>query len=368
VNSESLILPQVKKLIGRVINKRKFMLVVDESSDFRTASSKRTRTARALADKAVVRRILDGTPLDNSPLHAYAQFQIVAPDALGFGTKAEFEERYAEYEKAYRGGGKTYPRLVGYKNLPELRDKIASLTSVVLREDCEDLPEVMRLKRYVMPTDEQTRIYNQMLDEWLVELDDGTHIDVIEGGVRLLKLQQVLSGFIIDQEGEVHDVPGKNPRLDALSTEVLLSPGKSIVWCRFREDIKRVAARLEADGLRVVTYYGATTASNKLKAKAAFREDDGPEVWVGHPRSAGRGTDLSKADWMFYYSYDHDNIIRRQSMERATKMHGQRITVTDLVVPDSVDTYILSNLDSKTDIGDDMSRRGLRAVLEGLRL
>ncbi|KKK74595.1 hypothetical protein LCGC14_2882210, partial [marine sediment metagenome] len=49
-----------------------------------------------------------------------------------------------------------------------------------------------------------------------------------------------LCGFVYDSEGKAHSVDDSPPRLEAMWDQVLDTfPGKTIIWCRFREDIRR---------------------------------------------------------------------------------------------------------------------------------
>src|SRR5688500_8541145 len=60
-NSESVTRDDVRYIIARLAKKRKCMAVWDESTDFRTPGSKRTKMMRALARRTAYRRILEGT-------------------------------------------------------------------------------------------------------------------------------------------------------------------------------------------------------------------------------------------------------------------------------------------------------------------
>lgn len=131
VNSESLIHDGAAKVIAKFLKNRRVMLVADESHNFRTPGSRRTKRVRALTNYCPVKRILTGTSVDNSPLAAFSQFEILRKGALGFERFAEFEGRFAEYEQLKTKGGRTYDKLMGYRNLDELRSRIAAWLSLI---------------------------------------------------------------------------------------------------------------------------------------------------------------------------------------------------------------------------------------------
>jgi hypothetical protein len=366
--SETVTRKDVRALLARVMRrKRRVMLVVDESDDFGAPGSKKTSMVRALARKCAYRRILSGTVVENSPLRAFSQYELLRPAALGFETYGDFKARYARYERQTNRSGQSYPVLAEYVNLGELRERMAAFSSVVLRSDCEDLPDLVRSRRPVSMTDEQRDLYRQLHRSFLLELADGRELSVGENTSRLIKLQQVASGFVFDEFKRLHVIPGGNPRLDALVDEVELTGGNTVVWCAFRQDMDLVAAALRARGRRVLEYHGRSSDDEKAFVREAFAPGSTHEVddLVGHPKSGGRGLDLSAAGKIVWYSHTFDAVVRSQADERATAVGGQNVPVVDLVAA-PVDEYVLDTVAEKVDVADEVSRRGLKAVLEGI--
>lgn len=355
----------VKAAIKRILKERgSVMLVADESHDYRVPGSKRSQYARHLSQKCTMRRILSGTPLDNSPLHAFSQFELLAKGALGFTTYEEFENRYAEYERVKTRDGNTFPKLKELRNLDELTERIAAFASVVTREDCHDLPDTVPVTREVGVTEEQRRVYEKLKHEFLLDLESG-EVSVGEKTSKLIKMQQVLSGFVKDEFGDVHDiVPDRdNPRLEAVLDEVNLTGGRCIVWCAFRPDMDKVVARLRSDGHEVLEYHGRTSERDKARVRRDFEPGShGVSHLVGHPVSGGSGLDLSAADKIIWYSHTFDAIVRTQADERATAIGGKNITVVDFMAG-PMDRYVRDNVRSKVSIADAVSRGGLKEVL-----
>ncbi len=369
INSESLRHPKVKAVIRRFMKGRRIFLAVDESHDFRSPGSKRTFTVRGLAKNCAVKRILSGTAVSNSPLAAYSQFEILEPGALGYGTFGDFENRYASFIQKRTNGGRTYPMLEEYRNMDELQGRIGRWSSVVLREDVEDLPDLIMEECTVTLTQELQDAYQTLVKDYILELEDGEEIEAIEGGVRLMRLQQVLSGFSVTTAGDVRELAADedNPRLQALLRQVLDSTGKNIIWCKFQEDIVRVKRALIAAGRNVVEYHGRIHSKDKRNtAIDSFMNDPKVTDFIGQPRAGGSGLDLSIADTIHWYSHTFDLIERDQANERATQIGGKSITILDYVVPDSVDGYILAKLAGKRTVSDDLAGPGLRDRLLAL--
>lgn len=376
LNEECFTVPFARAFLKKFIAKGRFLIIFDESQSFGAPGAKRTMAARAVSKKADMRRTLSGTPLENSPLKSFSQFELVKKGALGFTRYDDFKAYFAEYRKEKTKGGREYPVLVEYKNLDELKARMAKYTSVVLRSDCDDMPNLVASTRFYEPSDEQMKLYKQIFHDAIVEARDGT-LTALEGGVKTMKMQQVLGGFYIDpQDDSLIILPGPNPRLDALMEEVEAASwkGKFIIWARFRAEIQMIADRLRAAGISFVEYHGGVKDSDKTVARESFLLEGDPDGFLGQPQAGGKGLDLSKARTIINYSYSFNAEERNQSIERATKIGGVDIDLVDIVasnwiedsVPQLIDSYILENLADKSEVAEDLSRSGMQAYLAAM--
>lgn len=370
VNSESVIRPDVRKLVANVVKKRRVLVIWDEASDFRTPGSKRTLMMRALAARVEKAggylRILDGTLSTNSPLHVFAPFELLGKGALGFDTADAFKDHYAIYETGRGAGGRQFQKLAAYKNLEDLKARMAPLSSVVLRSDCEDLPDIIEREEVFDLTDEQLEVYGQVEKRIAAQLGD-EEVPIGKQTMLLNKLQQVTSGFLLDEFKEAHRIPGRNPRMERLLYLVRRMPGKVIVWCQFQHEIDEVVAALKAEGHKVLEYHGRVNKERKAYARVAFQEDQSYKAIVGQAQAGGRGLDFSAADHMIWYSHTFNAITREQAKERATKMAGSNIEMVDLIASTGPDRYIRDTVEGKINVADDVAGRGLQTILQRLR-
>lgn len=369
INLESMTRPEIKNALRRFERLcPNFLLVVDESHHFRRPGAKRTARARAIARRAKYVRILSGTSLDNSALHAFSQFELLEKGALGFTRFDDFKEHYATFKTLRTRGNRKYEALDSYKNLDELKERMAPFTSVVLREDCDDLPDLIPDQRLIEPSNRQVTLYRALLKMDLHELEEIDIYSPLDGGAKMNKLQQVLSGFVYDDAGKPKVLPGGNPRLEALAEELELDDCRCVVWCRFTQDILFVADMLRKKGITFTEYHGKMNQDVREEGYLNFQRDDGPRVLIGQPQAGGEGLDMSQASKIIWYTQISDNIVRTQANERATKIGGKSIQLIDFLVPDSVDEYYLGLIADKRSVADDVSRYGLRAVLEKVRI
>lgn len=379
INMEALQHPDTIKALKRfrLSTHRRFMLAISEAHHFGRAGAHRTRLARNLAKVAKFITIETGTPILNSPLKAYALFKILDPLALGpefvGDTYGKFVSRYAEIEvdpryqvkdgeRKNRAQKRAYKKIAGYKNLDELRDKIAPWSSVVLRSDVRGMPPLIETQRLVVMSDIQRRAYLEMVSRHLVEIGDA-EITAKDAGARVQKLQQILNGYIKDGD-QIIEIDPDAPVYRALTEEVDGTlPGKSIVWCRYREDIKRCVAKLKLRGHRVLEYHGGVPVGQRESIRLAFQNDPAYTVLVGHPGAGGEGRDFSEADAIIFFSSTPNAIHYEQAKERGTKIGGMPVSIVRIRTPGTVDDRNWQLVDGKIQTADDLSGRGLKELL-----
>lgn len=364
VNEDVLIRPAAREAVKKFLSKRRTMLVVDESHHFGRPGSRRTRLARGLAKRCTMCRILTGTAVANSPLKAFSQFELLEPGALGFDTYAKFKIEYS-----YQEYGGPFPKTL-FRNLDGLRDRMAAWSSVVLREDCGDLPDLVEGARYFDLSERQRAAYRELKSGIFHELDNGEIVTPVDAGAAIIRLQQVTSNFARTEEGEYAVVDTKNnPRADAFEaelTEVLDNGEQAVVWCRFRREIETLADRLRKKSIPFVEYHGGVPQGKRRDAAIDDFQRGDAKVFLGQPRAGGHGFDLSAASTVLWYSHTFDAEERLQASERATAMGGHRVALTDIVGRNTVDEYILAAVARKGSVAADLAGPGLRDRLKEL--
>ena len=341
---------------------RKFMLVVSEAHHFGRPSSHRTYFARSLGRHAAFRQIETGTPILNSPLRAFSEYEILQPGALGFETYTKFCNRYVEFEKR---PGKRFKQIKEYKNLFELRAALAKWSSVVVRKDIHDMPELIRIERHVVMSDVQRRAYLEMVNRHILEIGFN-EVSAKDGGARVQKLQQILNGYVMDTTtGTIMEVDAEAPIYTALLDEIEgTTPGKSLVWCRYHEDIRRVTAMLRGKHIPFVEYHGGITDIVKREEqRLRFNTDSRIEVCVGQPAAGGEGRDFSGADAVLFFSAVPNTVTMTQAEERATVKGGKKVAIVRIRTPGTVDDRIWDIIDGNVAMADAISGTGLRDLL-----
>jgi SNF2 family DNA or RNA helicase len=242
-----------------------------------------------------------------------------------------------------------YDKLLHYKNTEQLNEILASVSSRVTKESAGlNLPPKLYSKRYYDLSSEQMRLYNELRDEYLATMKDGSVVDGNLAIVRLLRLQQIICGYAqTDDEEPIKMIGDKNPRMELLGeiVEGLYTP--VIIWARFTKDIDQI---MELLGDKAVRYDGKVSEDQAAVNKKRFQNGEA-QFFVGNPQKGKEGLTLIQAQTVIYYSNSFKLIDRLQSEDRAHRI-GQKnlVNYIDLVAPKTVDEHIVKSLRSKFDI------------------
>lgn len=339
------------KLLKKFLTKKRCLYVLDESVAVKTPRAKRTRRILGSARYAPFRRILTGTPITNGAFDVYAPLRFLDKDFWlnnGLGTFLIYKNYFGVFRDGYNGAtGKSFRQLLAYKNLDELHDMLAPICTRVTKDEVLDLPPKLYSKRYVEMTREQERLYAALRDSYMIELEDGAEINAPLAIVRLLRLQQIICGYVPDDDGKMITIGGPNPRLDTLIRLCEECPHKAIIWARFRRDIDLITASL---GNTCVRYDGQVGPNERADAIEQFQRGEA-KFFVANPAAAGEGLTLHAARTVVYYNNSFKLSERLQSEDRAHRI-GQEHPVhyVDLVAPGTVDERIVESLRGKRDV------------------
>ena len=327
------------------------IVIVDESTSIKNRKAQRTKNIMALQKRAKYRRILTGSPITKSPMDLFSQCNFLEERALGFNSYFAFQARYANVQKRTMGH-RSFQQIVGYRRLDELSEKLDRFSCRVLKEDCLDLPAKVYVRREVPLTKEQERVYHQMKELALAQLESGELSTTASVLTQIMRLQQICCGHFQPDEGEIREI--KNNRLDELMNLAEELQGKAIIWATYTHDIQQLAHTLRNrfGPEAVATYYGGTPQDERQEIVQNFQTKDHPlRFFIGQPKTGGYGITLTEANTVIYYSNSYDLEIRLQSEDRAHRI-GQKnkVTYVDLVTPGTIDEKILSALRSKIDV------------------
>ena len=350
VNVEALSTKKGVDFVNKFLSCHETLMAIDESTTIKNPQAKRTKSIIKLGESAKYRRILTGSPVTKSPLDLYTQCEFLSPWLLNHASYYSFRTRYAVMRSA-NFGGRSVQIVVGYRNIPELSDKLKDFSYRVLKDDCLDLPKKTFMKRVIQLSSEQEKLYNQMKQMALAVMNDKMTTTATTM-TQLMRLQQITCGHFKADDGSVQEI--KNNRIDELLALLEEIHGKVVIWAHWRNDIATIVKHVKEEygDNSIVTYYGDTSVEDRHKAIKLIQDPESPVRFiVGTPQTGGYGITLTEASTMIYYSNGYDLEKRQQSEARIDRIGQKRaMTYIDIIAENTVDERIVKALRKKINI------------------
>lgn len=366
INYEALLTNGGQDALKRFFRKySSVMIALDESDEIKTPSAKQTKACLRLSSFAAYRYIATGTEINNGALDLFAQFQFLRPGLLGAQTFSAFKARYAEWRErviASKPGSGQPPRkfqeLVRYRNLEELKARVARSSFQVLKKDCLQLPDKIYETRTVVLSKEARAAYEVVRKRVLAEFEFG-QLTTTNALTRALRLSQITGGFLpldpsLDADPELvalRELP--NAKIAALKSLIpkLHSGAQVIIWARFVAELRAIHAAVREFG-GASRWWGEIPQSTR-EAEAEEFLSGKRRFMIAQPGAAGRGHTWVNSTYVIYYSNDFSYVKRAQSEDRSHRI-GQtnNVTYIDLVAENTIDSHILLALKNKRSVAE----------------
>lgn len=348
--------------LRRFINSGVCYGAVDESTFIMGPDSIRTRRVLSVAPMLFWRRILTGSPIGTSPLDLFSQFEFIGNGLLGaknwFAYRATYallkDSRFTKKRKDADGNlidtGKTVKIIVNYRNLDKLNEKLEANSYRVLKEECLDLPPKTYTTRDVDLTEEQARVYAELVANSIAELENAETVTTTLVLTKLLRLQQVSCGHVTTDDGDLRELPSNRP--EALAELLREAQGKAIIWSTFQPDIRRIVRTLRKEfGEGSVAEFHGENSNTRHQDEARWLNEPDCRWMVSSQQSGGFGNTWLPGRLVVYYSNHRSLLIRQQSEDRPHRS-GQThpVTYVDLLARGTKDRKIIETLRKNMDL------------------
>lgn len=345
------------------------LLIMDESHFIKEPATKRWKACYKFSKETKYRLALTGTPIASKLTDEWAQLKCVDEDVIGIESKAAFEREYErntyEFTNFYRSGKRPQDPIERFKEITK---------TVVFRctkAELDIAPKTHSDWRFDL-TKEQLRQIKLIADELRVSIIE-KNLNIEFACMALIKLRQVASGFIIDQDMEVHEIeaPENNPRLIALREIIESHEEQIIVWYHHIQDGNLICKMLMNMDLPYAHYKGSDGARS-FAVNEWSKGYDNCRVFVGNPASGGTGLNLQNGGCRLAVFYSHsDNSIQRWQAEDRIHRIGQKgiCEYINLIANGSVDDRTLLRVRQKKALADytlDDIIEDLDSILEGI--
>ena len=321
-------------------------VVLDEAQFVKNASTKAAKAVRRLP--AAQKLALTGTPVENRLSELWAILDAVNPGLLG--SQQKFRERYSTAIERH--------------NDPEVAAQLRTLTQpFVLRRTkadrrlLPDLPDKIEQIAYAQLTKEQATLYQQVVDQLLVDAKD------LEGMQRrgrvlaaLTRLKQICNhpAQALKDGSRIAGRSGKLHRFDELLTELFDVGERALVFTQFREmgDLLQLHIR-EQFGIDPAFLHGGVSRSGRDLMVAEFQAEGGPPLLLVSLKAGGTGLNLTAASQVIHYDRWWNPAVEDQATDRAWRLGQQRtVNVHKLVCQGTVEERIGEVIDEKRAIAD----------------
>jgi SNF2 family DNA or RNA helicase len=314
-------------------------LVIDESSRFKDASTKRFKALKKHLKGFSRRIILTGTPTPQGIGDLWSQVGI-----LDLGQRLEtsltrFRDKYMMPDQMNRHTRVVYSWKLKLGADLQVQEKISDICYSLKADDYLQLPELTVVYQAINIDKNVRSQYDQLRKDMVVSIKK-EKITAPTAAALANKLLQFTSGAVYNEEGEAHEV--HRSKLECLESIMEESSSPTLVFYHFKHSLQRIRLQFP---------------------EAVVLDDDNIAAWrrgeirmlLAHPQSGGIGLNLqcnvgdtAQTVW-FDLPWSSENYIQanariyRQGQEKPVIIH--HLTITD-----SIDEQVVKVLDGKINL------------------
>lgn len=311
-------------------------VVIDESSSFKSHTSKRWKALRKVIGK--IRRMvqLTGTPTPNSLMELWSQMYLLDKGERLENTRGKFLAKYCTLVGN--------PQWNQWAVKPDRADAIhKAVSDVVLRMKADDyleLPERIDVTVPVVLPPKARQAYEQMKDEFLVSYDKGEVLSV-NAAVQINKLLQISNGNLYTEEGDF--ITLHRAKVDALREIIESSNEPVLVAYNYKSDLDVLTKE----------FTEAVVISKDNEVLDRWNNGEIP-ILLAHPASAGHGLNLQRGGNLIVWYGLQWSLELYQQFNARLHRQGQTkpVRVIHVLAENSADDAVLSALICKTKTQD----------------
>lgn len=281
---------------------------------------------------------MSGTPLMNNPLDLYFPIHW-----LGYEQHSlyQFKQHYCT------SGGWGGSQVVGYKNLEEIRALMEKIMIRRLKSEVLDLPEKIRKIEYVDMTPKQNRIYKEVYNGVMSDLQKIKFSDNPLSMMIRLRQATGWTGIISNTVQE----SAKMERMIELVQEIVASGQKAIIFSNWESITEVAKEKLKSYNPAYIT--GATKADERMKEVDRFQNDDKCRVIIGTIGAMGTGLTLTAAQNVIFLDSPWNMALKAQAEDRAHRIGTKgTVNIITLVCKNTIDERIEELVEKKGQIAD----------------
>jgi SNF2 family DNA or RNA helicase len=330
----------------------------------RSKHGKRSKDIQRVAALVPYRFASSGSPVvnPNSP-DIWGIYHFLDPAIFG-PTLWKFEGEF--FYDVMQGSGQRFKKLRLKESMKEeMSRRMFLLSRRILKSDLPiEFPERTVIRYEVDMPPETSRVYRDLENTAITEVA-GQVVTRTMVLARLMALQQIASGFLIEHDETTRDrriIQLNSSHKDRAVEHILESIGNDascIIWAVFTHEIDHLC-RLVGDirGERPARFDGQSKGQGRDEDLDRFQSGR-VRTLIAHPQAAGAGLNLQIAGHTIRYSRSYrlmDFIQTRGRNQRVSKeQFHTHITDHEIICHASTDAKIAEALDKKMDLSSDIT-------------
>lgn len=344
----------------REINNLRFFdtIIVDESSSFKTANTRRFKSLKKLTMICPRVAILTGTPAPNSLIDLWSQIYLLDQGQRLGRTLTEY--RYKYFNPGGRKGHVVYNWVVKDGAETRIYNLISDICVSMKSIDYIPMPERIDNIIELNMSNELTKLYKELKREYIIKIKDQV-ITAATAGVLCNKLLQLSNGalYLKDRANEYEVI--HNLKLEALEEILENNTGTPIlVFYNFKSDLERLKKYFIKENPKTLDDPNAYEEWNNKKIR----------LLLANPSSMGHGLNIQDGgNIIVWFGLTYNLELYQQANARLYRQ-GQKNTVIihHLVLKNSEDERALNRLREKDEAQDsliDYVKAEIRRIKDG---
>lgn len=319
------------------------MVVVDESSSFKSHSAKRFKALASMGGHIDRMVELTGTPSPNGLEDLWSQiFLLDGGERLG-KRYTQFRERYFQPDK--RGAdGMVYSYEAKPGTEQSILERISDICISMKAEDYLQLPDITYHEIPVELDAKANKAYCELERQMVLQLpEDEADISVTSAAALSNKLLQLANGALYDEDRQVHEV--HKCKIEAFLELIESLQGKpALVFYNYQHDRTRILDALASSGLRI------------RELKTTQDEDDWNnreiDILLTHPASSAYGLNLQQGgNHVIWFGLTWNYELYTQANKRLHRQgQEEKVIIHHLVCSGTRDEDVMQALQRKDDV------------------
>lgn len=341
----------LEEAIIKMINEGKLqMIAIDECHKNMSPQSTQGKVIldiKKRTEKAVQWIPMTGTPIKNKPTDVFTPLKLVDGHA--------FKSYYLWSREFCIFGGYGNHEIMGYKNIPILKDMLQGNMIRRMKSEVLDLPPKIYYTEYVENTPRQQMLYEAIVDALYQQREE--ILSTLNPLTAMLRLRQVNgSPELVDDTIVVDDkyivCNAKLKRLMELVDDVIERNEKVIIFSNWIDPLRTIYKFLSKK-YKTCCYTGSMNEADREKHKRVFQNNPEYKVMLGTIGAMGVSLTLTAATNVIFYDDCWTPADKTQAEDRANRIGStEPLKVYTLLSKDTVDERVYQILEDKRAISN----------------